>query len=79
MADGGVWLRKLGVIIELKAVERLLPIHEAQVLTYLELSGYDVALLINFHVRVLKTGLRRLTLRAPPLAAPVPPFDFSKA
>lgn len=48
------------VVIEIKAVEMLLPIHEAQVLTYLRLSGHHVALLINFNVPLLKNGLRRL-------------------
>jgi GxxExxY protein len=51
------------VIIEVKHVERLLPVHEAQLLTYLKLSGMEVGLLVNFNVRVLKHGLRRMTLR----------------
>ena len=50
------------VIVELKAVEKLEPIHEAQLLSYLKLSGYKVGLLINFNVRVLKLGIRRLVL-----------------
>lgn len=53
------------VLLELKAVERLLPIHEAQVVTYLRLAKLPVGLLVNFNVLVLKTGLRRLT-REPP-------------
>jgi len=48
------------VLIELKSVERLLPVHEAQVLTYLRLTRYRLALLINFNVLRLKDGLRRL-------------------
>jgi GxxExxY protein len=48
------------VIVELKAVERLEPIHEAQLLFYLKLSGYRVGLLINFNVKVLKQGIKRL-------------------
>ncbi len=48
------------VIVELKAVEQLLPIHEAQLLSYLKLSGCRVGLLINFNVPVLKQGIRRL-------------------
>ena len=48
------------VIIELKAVERLLPVHEAQVLTYLKLSGLTVGLLLNFNTSALKDGIRRL-------------------
>ncbi len=47
------------VIVELKAVERLDPIHEAQLLSYLKLSGCKVGLLINFNVKILKTGIRR--------------------
>lgn len=50
------------VVLELKAVESLAPIHEAIVLTYLRLSGCKIGLLINFHVEVLKNGLRRFVL-----------------
>lgn len=50
------------VIVEIKAVERLMPIHDAQVLTYLRLSGRKVGLLMNFNGVVLKDGLRRLVL-----------------
>ena len=50
------------VIIEIKAVERLEPIHQAQLLSYLKLSGCRIGLLINFNVRVLKDGIRRLML-----------------
>lgn len=48
------------VVVELKCVERLLPVHEAQLLTYLRLSGLAVGLLINFNVAALRSGLRRL-------------------
>lgn len=48
------------VIIELKAVERLMPIHEAQLLSYLKLSGQRLGLLINFHVLRLKDGYKRI-------------------
>jgi GxxExxY protein len=48
------------VIVELKCVEALLPIHEAQLLSYLKLTGLKVGLLINFKVPVLKQGLKRL-------------------
>lgn len=48
------------VIVELKAVETLLPIHEAQLLSYLKLSGKRVGLLINFNVVHLKNGVRRM-------------------
>jgi len=50
------------VIVELKAVEKLDPILEAQPLSYLKLSGCTVGLLINFNVRVLKDGIRRRVL-----------------
>ncbi len=48
------------VVVELKAVERIEPIHEAQVLSYLKLSGRKLGLLINFNVQVLADGIRRL-------------------
>jgi GxxExxY protein len=48
------------IIIELKAVESLLPIHEAQLLTYLKLSGLTLGLLINFNVVMLKQGIKRI-------------------
>jgi GxxExxY protein len=47
------------VLVELKAVERLLPVHEAQTRTYLRLSGCQVALLMNFNSVLLKDSLRR--------------------
>lgn len=47
------------VLLELKAIDQLLPIHEAQLLTYLRFSEIRVGLLINFNVRVLKDGIRR--------------------
>jgi GxxExxY protein len=53
------------ILLELKAVDRLLPIHEAQVITYLRLAGLPVGLLVNFNEVVLRNGLRRLT-REPP-------------
>ena len=48
------------VIVELKATERLEPIHQAQLLSYLKLSGCKVGLLMNFNVKLLKNGIRRL-------------------
>jgi len=50
------------VILELKSVDRLQPIHEAQLLTYLKLTGLKVGLLINFNVPVLKEGIKRLIM-----------------
>jgi GxxExxY protein len=49
-------------VVEIKAVEALLPIHEAQLLTYPKLGGWKVGLLINFNVPVLKCRVRRLVL-----------------
>jgi GxxExxY protein len=48
------------VIVELKAVEKLIPIHDAQLLSYLKLSGERLGLLINFHVLRLKEGYKRI-------------------
>lgn len=48
------------VVVELKAVEAVLPIHEAQLITYLKLSACRVGLLINFNVPLLKQGITRL-------------------
>jgi GxxExxY protein len=48
------------VIVEVKAVDQLLPIHEAQLLTYLRLTGCRVGLILNFNVPILKDGIRRL-------------------
>jgi len=50
------------VVIELKAVERFTDVHEAQILTYLKLSGCKVGLLINFNVKLLKNGVRRFVM-----------------
>ncbi len=47
------------VIVELKAVESILPVHEAQILTYLKLSGNKLGLLLNFNVKLMKDGIRR--------------------
>lgn len=50
------------VVVEVKAVDALLPIHEAQLLTYLKLGGWEIGLLINFNVEVLRDGIRRKIL-----------------
>ena len=51
------------IVLELKSIEEIAPIHEAVVLTYLKLSGNTLGLLINFHVPVLKDGIRRYIWR----------------
>jgi GxxExxY protein len=51
-----------GLIIELKTVERLIPVHAAQLLTYLKLSGIRAGLLLNFNAPVLKDGIKRMML-----------------
>lgn len=48
------------VVVELKAIERIHPVHLAQVITYLKLSGYPIGLLMNFNSTSLRAGLRRL-------------------
>jgi GxxExxY protein len=48
------------VVIEIKTVETLNDVHTAQVLTYLKLGNYKLGLLLNFHVRTLKNGIKRL-------------------
>jgi GxxExxY protein len=48
------------VIVEIKAIERILPVHEAQLLSYLKLYNKKVGLLLNFHVSILKSGLKRM-------------------
>jgi GxxExxY protein len=50
------------LIVEIKSIEELLPIHHAQVLTYLKLSGHSLGLLINFNSRWIKDGLKRVAL-----------------
>lgn len=63
------------VIIELKAVERILPVHEAQLLTYLRLSGLERGLIINFNSVPLKSGIRRLNKSNPSPVSPVSPHS----
>jgi GxxExxY protein len=50
------------LVVELKTIERILPVHEAQLLTYLRLSGITTGLILNFHMPVLKDGIKRLVL-----------------
>jgi len=58
------------VVVELKSVERLLPVHKKQVLTYIRLLELPVGLLINFGAPVLKDGLHRIVHRLPPSSSP---------
>ena len=50
------------LLIELKAMERILPIHEAQLLTYMKLSEIGAGLILNFNTKVLKDGIKRMVL-----------------
>lgn len=60
------------VLVELKAVDGILPIHVAQVLTYLKLTRLDVALLVNFNAPTIRSELRRLTRRDQRGSPPAP-------
>lgn len=53
------FLVEKSIVLEIKAVEAIAPIHEAQLVTYLKLGGWNLGLLINFNVLVLKEGIRR--------------------
>ena len=50
------------VVVEIKVVEKIAPVHEAQVLSYLKFSGCRVGLLLNFNVKLLKDGIRRFMM-----------------
>jgi GxxExxY protein len=50
------------VVVEVKAIEALLPIHQAQLLSYLKLGGWKLGLLINFHAPLLRQGIKRVVL-----------------
>ncbi len=50
------------IVVEIKAVEKIIPIHQAQLLTYLRLSQNRIGFLINFNVRLIRDGIRRLVL-----------------
>ncbi|HJZ79765.1 MAG TPA: GxxExxY protein [Pyrinomonadaceae bacterium] len=65
------------VVVEIKSVESLAPIHEAQLLTYLRIGGWRVGLLINFNVAVLKSGIRRRILGYEAEQAAVPEKDLT--
>jgi GxxExxY protein len=53
------------LVLELKSMDKILPIHEAQLLTYLKLGGWNVGLIVNFNVKVLKDGISRRVLNYP--------------
>ncbi|MBW1824776.1 MAG: GxxExxY protein [Deltaproteobacteria bacterium] len=53
------------VIVEIKSVEKLLPIHQAQLMSYLKLSDCKVGLLINFNVKILRNGIKRVVNNFP--------------
>ncbi len=50
------------LIVELKAIERIAPVHIAQVISYLKMTGYRLALLINFNVATIREGIERIAL-----------------
>ena len=57
------WTAAIGsVVVEVKAIDALLPIHQAQLLSYLKLGGWKLGLLINFHVPLLREGIKRVVL-----------------
>ena len=63
--DCGYRINLLGrdrIVIELESVQQVLPVHEAQLLTYMPLTGKSVGLLINFNVAILKKGIKRRVL-----------------
>jgi len=59
------------VVVEVKAIECLLPIHQAQVLSYLKLGGWKLGLLMNFHASLLRHGIKRVVLGLEELPKPV--------
>ena len=70
-----VWVDNL-VIVENKTVEALLPIHEAQLMTYLKLSGCKIGFLLNWNVTLMKHGIKRVVMK---LSGPTPyPKHFKK-
>ena len=50
------------VVVELKAVEKIHPVHEAQLITYLKLTGHRLGILINFNTKLIKDGIKRVIL-----------------
>ena len=68
------FLVEKAVVLELKALDALQPIHEAQLLTYLRLGGWTVGLLINFNVPVLSDGIKRVVLNYKDVSASSAPL-----
>ena len=66
------------VIVELKSVEKILSVHEAQTLTYLKLTGLKRGLILNFNVALMKNGIRRLNLSRPSPFSPSSPVNNPK-
>ncbi len=56
------------LVVEIKAIETVLPVHQAQLVSYLRLSGYEVGLLINFHTEILHKGVYRRIMTKRPLS-----------
>ena len=56
------------VVVEVKAVQHILPVHRAQLLTYLRITGYEIGLILNFHAAVMKDGIVRM-VRSPKVFA----------
>lgn len=50
------------IIVELKSVDKVLPVHQAQLLTYMKLPGISIGLLLNFNVKYIKHGIKRMVL-----------------
>ena len=63
------------VIVELKSVEKILPVHEAQILTYLKLTGLKRGVILNFNVVLMKNGIRRLNLSKSSSSSPSSPVN----
>lgn len=61
------------VVVEVKAIDMLLPIHQAQLLSYLKLGGWKLGLLINFHVPLLRDGIKRIVLGLEESTESLPP------
>ena len=63
------------LVVEVKAIEALLPIHQAQLLSYLKLGGWKLGLLINFHTPLLREGIKRVVLGLEEQSKSIAPND----